>query len=832
MLRHYLHLGLRLLRKQRLYAAINLIGLSIGFAIAVLIFLFVRDEFTYDNWHDNIDRIYRVDRVDFNPDGSVEGEGPWMPYPFAEALGREHPGVENTVRMFDDSVELRVGGEIAEHSVLFVDSSFFDVFGYDMLSGDPGTALVDPMSIVMTETAARRHWGTTDVLGKTIDVRFEDDYKPAVVTGVVADPPKNTNIPFEYLLPFHRTPMEYGWIANRTERWNASSFIVYAMLREGVRIDDAQATLSTLWSKFFPDRSERLRAEGAWTGEGDPATYRFLPLRAEHLATFTSGSFVPTSDPTYSWILLAIGVVILALACINFTILSVGRGATRASEIGIRKAMGAHRTQLVAQFAGESVLLSLFALVLGFGLSVLLMPSFNSLSGKSLTLGFTNDPMLLGTLVVVAVLTGLIAGWYPALYVSRHRPSDALRGRFSLGGASPITKVLVVTQFAASIVLVAGAIVMKQQLHHIQSKDLGYNPTNVLVVHSNGKDGEELANHLEQTIGSRAEVEGIAAMSFSMNRGLDQRGWNGGGKDFLSFVYRIDPDAPALLGVKLVAGRLPDPNRPSDLYRTALINEAFCQQLGYSPEEAVGKPIPGFGEGPPPPVAGNGNSNEQFDDLEAALSARRETIVLGVMKNLNFRSLRYEVEPMIMTPSDDGSMNYALVRVAGNPAGTIAALQDSWNSFAPEIPLEYTFLDEDVAMSYKDDQRWNRVMEYAAGIAILVACMGLFGLAALSVARRTKEIGVRKVLGASIGSILLLVSMDFARLVAIATLIAAPVAYLALNRWLEGFAYHITPSPIALAAAGGVVLVIALLTVAVHSMRAALADPVKALKYE
>ena len=406
MIRHYLHYAVRLLRRQRLYTGINIAGLSIAFGLAALIFLFVSDEFTYDGWHENVDRIYRVDRVDYLPDGSVDEHSPWLPYPFAEAMLRDHPAVEYAVRMTDDNVEMRVDGQIAERSVLFVDSTFFDVFSHELLRGDTRSPLADPASIVVTESAALRHWNSVDVVGRAVEIRFEDKYETAIVTAVVADPPSSTNIPFEYLLPFHRTPMVYEWIADRTDRWNASSFNVFAMLREGADDADARATLAGLWRRYYPDLTNDMRKSGAWTGEGDPASHAFVALDELHLSSDLPGVLTATSNPVYSLILIAIGLTILALACINFTVLAVARGATRAAEIGVRKAMGAQRWQLMVQFAGESVLLSVLALALGLVVAHLLVPVFNALSGKQLALDLAGDSLLVPILLAVAVLTG------------------------------------------------------------------------------------------------------------------------------------------------------------------------------------------------------------------------------------------------------------------------------------------------------------------------------------------------------------------------------------------------------------------------------------------
>ena len=822
MFRHYLNLSLRVLKKQRLFAAINIVGLSIAFAVVLLIMLFIRDEYTFDRWHDNADNIFSVEEINYRPDGSVRSQGAYLPFPLAESLKRDHPAVATTVRMLDNSVVMRIDGITTEETVVFVDSTFFDVFTYNVMRGGARTALNDPASIVMTESSAMRHFGSIDVVGRDLEIRFEDAYLPTVVTAIVQDPPSNSSLQFEYLLPFHRTPMVYEWVAGRVDRWNASSFNVFALLHAEANLEDAQATAAGLWPKYNDDRIQRLRERGQWEGDGSPAEYTFMPLKDLHIsgsgaggrtrlaaraATGTYGVLVPPSAPHYSLILGAIGLTILILACINFVILSIGRGATRAAEIGLRKALGAHRSQLVTQFGSESIVLSAASVVLGLALATVLLPVFNGLSGKGLSLDFPRDITIVLALAAVAGVTGILAGWYPSVVISRHRPADALRGRFQLGGSNRLTKSLVVAQFAASIVLVAVALVMHQQINTMQHRDLGFSPDNVIVVHANRTDGRELTRHLERTIGNHTGVEEIAAVSFSMNRGYSHEGWRMGDEQWQAYVYNVEPEAIDVLGATIVAGRAFDPDLAMDSTFAVVINEQLAAQLGYTPDEAVGKPLLGYDDPAPN--------------------------IVGVVRDLNFQSLHVGIEPMMFTMDPRENMRYALVKTTGSDYdGLLSALENSWQSFAPEIPLSYSFLDDDVMMTYRNDQRWSRVVSYAAALAIIIACMGLFGLAALTISRRTKEIGVRKVLGASVSGILILVTRDFARLVAVATLLAVPVAYFALTRWLEGFAYRVPISVWVFGLAGVVVLAVALATVSYHALRASIRNPVDALRYE
>ncbi|MBO6576650.1 MAG: ABC transporter permease [Rhodothermales bacterium] len=804
MIRHYVVQALRVVRKQRLYAAINVLGLSVALAVTTLIVLFVADEFSYDGWHEHLDRIVRVDDVDFEPDGSIAEQQPQHPYPFAEAFAREHADVEATVRFSDSQVVVRVEGVMHQQPVLWADDTFFDVFTYQAASGVLPSALKDLGSVVLTTEAADRFFGRTDVVGETLEIRFQESYETATVSAVVYPAPAGTHLPFEVLLPFERTPLVYDWIASRVDNWRSSSFPVYALLKEGTDLQAAQTRAAGLWTTFYPDRAQRGREVGWWTGEGDPSGIALTPLKELHLRSDVRAAFVPTSDPRYSWILLGIAGLVLLLACINFTLIAIGQSATRASEIGVRKALGARRAEIAAQFGGEAVFMAALGLVGGLVLAQALAPAASQLSGKELHLDLLARPWLLGAMVGVAGLTGLAAGFYPSLVVSRHRPVEALRGRFRISGGNTLSRGLLLVQFAASVALVSGALVMQAQLRFLQDRDLGYDAEQVFVLPTSGLDEFALRDHLRNTLETRSDVEGVAGISLSLNRGSSSSSWMVDGVEKRAYEYAIDAWLTDLLQMELVAGRGFDAARSADS-SSALINEAFAADWGWTAEEALGKRIVG-----------------QEGDPE----------IIGVLRDSNFRSLHSDVEPTMFFMAGEW-MAYVLVRpAAGRVQDAIASAEGAWQAFAPEVPFTYTFLDEDVARAYENDERWSQMVQASALIALLVACLGLFGMASLTVTRRSKEIGIRKVLGATVPGLAGLVSREFAVLVAIATLLAAPAAWLALSGWLDGFAYRVNLTPWQFAIAGSLVLLVALSTVSYHALRSALADPVKSLRYE
>jgi putative ABC transport system permease protein len=805
MFSHYLRHALRLIGKQRLHSALNVVGLAAAFGVCTLIALFVRDEYSYDAWHENADRIYRLDGVDFNADGSVEDQGPWQPYPFGEAVARDLPGLEQVVRLSEEDVVLRLGDSMSEVAVLFADASVFDVFTYRVLEGDLASALADPGSVVLTKSVADRLFGDTAAVGQDLEARFEETYLTARVTAVVQDPPSNTHLPFEALMPFHRLPMVYDWVAGRVDRWNASSFTVFGMLSESADPVAAKETLKGLWQTYYPDMAAQGREAGWWGGEGNPASYDMVPLRELHLRADIQGGFVATSSPVYALILAGIGLLILIIACINFTLLSVGRSAGRASEIGVRKALGARRWEIMTQFGGEAIVLSLAGLVGGLIMAEALLPAANSLAGKDMAIRLFTSPVLGFGLLALALLTGILAGWYPSVVISRHRPSESLRGRFQMSGSSVLTKTLLVTQFAASIALVAGALVMQSQLEYLQTRDVGYDASNVIVVHGNGTDGEALTRKLVDALGTRSDVLGMSPISLSLNRGGSRVGWTENGVDRTVYEYVVGPDLIDVLRMDLVSGRGFDISRSTDSSAAVIVNEAFLRDWELTPATALGTVVEGYHGGPE---------------------------IIGVIEDFNFRSQHETVSPMVFSMSGS-RMNYVLVRAtAGTTSQLLAAIDQAWAVIVPGVPFKYSFLDDDVAMAYESDLRWSMLIRLSAGLAILVACLGLFGLAALTVSRRTKEIGIRKVLGATVRDVTVLVSGDFAKLVAAATVLSSPLAYLGLQRWLDGFAYRISLTPWVFLAAGGMVLVIAMLTVLYHSLKAATADPVRSLRYE
>ncbi|HMB89888.1 MAG TPA: ABC transporter permease, partial [Rhodothermales bacterium] len=763
MLKNYLKITLRNLAKQKGYAFINIFGLAVGIAFCALIFLYVQDEWTFDRFHEKGDRIFRVTQQSFTAGEADPEQWVWQPMPLAAALKNDIPEIEETVMFLDRTAFVRRGDQTFEEDLLFADPSVLDIFTFPLLRGDASTALSDINNIVLSETAAEKYFGDEDPLGQTLEVRFDDAFHSVLVTGVAQDVPGNASVQFDYLMPFGKLVDTFEWIRNRTDRWNASSFYVYALLQEGATEASVEAKLPTFYASYRSERVEAMRAEGDWAGEGLPPVYQLQPLTDVHLNPSVVGGLTAASDPTYSYILAGIALAILLIACINFTTLAIGRSAGRAREIGVRKVVGARRIQLMAQFWGEAVLMSVLALGAGIALAELFLPTFNTLATKDLHFDYLQSGATVAMLVGLVLVVGLLAGCYPALVLSGLRPIETLKQRLRLGGSNALSKSLVVVQFALSVFLIIGTMVMLRQIDYLQTKNLGYNQNHIVVIPTQRLPGDVLLPRFRQQLNGRLDILGITGMSSAFSQGWSREGWDYKGEEKSAYTYRVDSDFLKVLQTDLVAGRTFDPNLSTDSTQAVLVNEALVRDFGW--DEPVGQVLEGYYASP---------------------------TVVGVVEDLNFRSLHEAIDPMVLTLDPDWGIGDLLVRIAPNdiPA-TLDVLRETWAAAAPGVPFQYSFLDDDLAQQYESEQRWSRIVGYGAGFAVLIACLGLFGLAALSVTGRTKEIGIRKVLGASVTNVALLLSKDFAKLVLIGIALAAPMAYFVMQRWLEDFGYRI-----------------------------------------
>lgn len=801
MLKNYFKIAIRNLLKYKGFSFINIFGLAIGLAFCALIFLYVRDELTFDRFHKQADRIFQVSYAMFHPDGSVRFSNTNHPIPLGPALTNEIPEIAESVRLKYRTHYVRASADAIEENVLYADPAVLDVFTFPLQQGSPETALSSLNSVVLTESAAHKYFGNEDPIGKTLSIRLMQTFEPITVTAIAKDIPGNSTIQFDILLPFDKLTTAVEPYRSRTESWNFVSIAVYAKLAKQATQQVAESKLPTVYEKYYADHVAEERAKGEWPEGAVIGTYRLKPLVDIHLTS--------TSKPIYSFILSGIALTILLIACINFMILTIGRSASRAREIGMRKVVGARRTQLIGQFWGEAIILTSFALFLGTLLAQISLPVFNSLSGKTLQFDLAGDWTTIAMMVALVVLAGLAAGSYPAFVLSAFKPVETLKNRLRLKGSNALTKSLVVMQFALSVFLIISTLVMRDQLNYTRTKNLGYNKEQIVIIPTQGLDGAKVVQRFRNEIGNHNSILGMTATSNTLgNRYSSGVRFGHEGKTYDIDVYSVEPNYIDFLELKLVAGRNFNADLSSEGKNSVIVNESLVREMQI--ENPIGKAIPGYasesGQGP---------------------------IIIGVVKDYNFQSLYQQIAPMLLTLDPDWDHRYILVRLhTGDIANGMALLRTAWQNAAPEVPFDYTFLDDNMALQYRSDRNWGRIVTYASIFAIMIACLGLLGLITLTVSARIKEVGIRKVLGASVRNIAYLLSRDFALLVFIAIVIAAPVAYFVMNKWLNNFAFRIEIGLETFFASGVVALILSILTVSYQTIKAGLTNPAETLRRE
>ena len=799
MLKNYLKVALRSLRKRAGYTLINVGGLALGLACCFLIVLFIQHERSFDRFHERGDRVVRLtygsEESDERYANSAAG--------YAPLLTASVPEIEAAVRVENfrsPYVGLGDGETRRLEDLLLADAGFFEVFSFPLLRGNPATALQDKYSLVLTERAAEALFGSADPMGRSLRVGDRFDL---TVTGLVADVPENSHLQFGAVSPFRLVEEFQG--PDELEGFTNYNYNTYLLLRPGTDPVALEAKIAEVVRARFDADNEP---------EDEASTYlaELQPLADIRFDTGLTYNYFPTRDPRYLWIFGAIGVLILLIACVNFMNLATARAAQRAQEVGVRKAVGAQRRQLIGQFLGESVLMSVLAIGLGLAAAALALPLFNEAVGGAASFSFRQ----VGTLALLIGLglgAGVLAGSYPAFYLSAFRPSRVLKGDLARGSGTPLLrKGLIVFQFAISVVLMVATMTVYSQLGYMQGRDLGFTKEHVVFAHPPSEILDRYETFRQELLGD-PRIRHVALTSGLPGRVGTNRGYNWPGQaaegeeqgDSFWSAF-ADPDYLDVFGIELLAGRTFSHEAPTDTQDTYVLNETAVAHLGWTVEEAVGQPF------------------RAWD--------RPMGQVIGVVEDFHFQSLHEEVQPLVLNYKPEWMGAIALRTAPGEVPGALARLEATWSAFAPGFPLEARFLDEDFERLYRDEARLGTLFAFFATIAVFIACLGLFGLAAYTAQQRTKEIGVRKVLGASAQSLVLLLSRDFVRLVLIALAVAVPTAYLVMSRWLEGFAYRTNLGVGVFFLAGALALAIAFATVSTQAFRAASTDPVKALRYE
>ena len=793
MIKNYFKIAFRNLWRHKVFSFINIMGLTVGMTACFLIFLYVKFELSYDSFHTKADRIYRVVSDIKTPTEVLHASGPaWAVAPNAKD---EFPEVESFVRVSNNSLLLRKGDiKFQEENSLFADSAFFQVFDFKLLKGNPQTALKDPFSIVFSETAAKKYFGKKDPMGQTLLVT--GDALPAKVTGVMKDIPENSQIKADLLISM--TTLTQKFNQGLDSQWGNYGASAYLLLKPG--------TNATALEKKFPAFLERRNGDEMKKIQMYPTLF-LEPLRDVYLHSTRDGSKTGNINNVYIFSIIAI--FILLIACINFINLTTARSAERAKEVGIRKVVGAGKMQLAGQFIGESVVLCLIAFILTFFLSWLLLPLFNQLAGKTISNGIFEHLNYIALLFFASIGIGLLAGIYPALVLSSFKPVVVLKGRFVTGTRGIILrKGLVVAQFTISIALIIATIIVYNQMNFMRGQDLGFSKDQMMVISTNGDPGKKA---FQQALTGLPTVKSTA-MSGSVPGGRNPGAYSEienkkGDLQIANLdLYFVDFDYINQYKIKMVAGRGFSKDFATDTTQAMVLNEAAVKMFGYSsPQQAVGKRFKQWG---------------------------REGKIIGVMKDFHYRSLQEDIKPLSMRIEPDGCDLISVNVASDNLPKTISAIESKWKTIIPNRPFSYYFLDEFFDRQYRSEIRFGNLFLNFAILAIFISCLGLLGLASYSTIQRTKEIGIRKVMGASVSNIVNLLSKDFLKLVGISFLIAAPLSWYFMHGWLKDFAYRININWGIFIIAGATAVLIALFTISFQAIKAAIANPVKSLRSE
>jgi putative ABC transport system permease protein len=785
MLKNYLKIALRNILKNKIYSLITIVGFAAGMVGFILIFWWVQDELSYDRFHSNSDNLYRVILEKQNSGESVRFA--LTPFPLAAALKAEVPEIFDCTRLMEIEGMVEYGGKkFNERRVFLVESSFFKMFTFPFIKGNPETALSDTYSVVLTEAMAKKYFGDEDPLGKTINVsnRF------VKVTGVIKNTPLNSHLQFDFLGSL-KALKEFGF---HMDDWEAISFHTYVLVKKGISYRDLNAKITQVLKKYQPESNSKLFLQ---------------PLKKIHLYSNFKFDMAGHGDIKYVYIFYTIAVFILLIACINFMNLATARSATRGKEVGIRKAVGANKAHLIKQFLNESILFSMVAIIFAVIISEQFLPVFRSITGKQLSFINSFNIYFILILVLLALFTGIIAGLYPAFFLSSFQSSKVLKEswRQEKGGKIALFRhILVIFQFTISILLMICTMVVSKQLNYIKSKDLGFRKENLIYMGMRKAYTEY--EYLRGELLKNSSIVGIAATNYlpiQLKTGIDDIHWEGqkSGEKINAQVRSVDYDYLDTFKMKMADGRFFSKTYSTDFSESYVVNETGVKAMGL--EAPIGKWLTVKGQ---------------------------KGKIIGVLKDFHFTSLHRAIEPMILKIK---SRWYSYLWVRVNPVdipGTIDFLKSKWDFIDKGWPFEYHFLDESIGSLYKSEQQLNKIFKYFTWLAIIICCLGLFGLSSFLVERRTKEIGIRKLLGASVSTIVLLLSKELSRWVIIATVITWPIAYFMMDKWLKDFAYRIFIDPGIFIFSALITIVITLLTIGYQVVKAANTNPAKILKFE
>jgi putative ABC transport system permease protein len=793
MFRNYFTVAIRNLRRNKVVSFINIAGLSVGLACCILILLYVDDDWSFDRFHANRNDLYRVTMQVLNADGTNRAYEGWSGTIFGPSFKQVIPEIRAYTRICSTGYILKKGDKIFDQNVHFADQNFFSVFSFPILRGDPRSALANLHGAVITEQTAQKYFGTADVVGDILEFQIDKKFVPFTITAVAKNCPQNSSIQFDVLLP-----MTFYEAMSGGPDWMQFDVCTFLLLNPGA---DAGSVLTKITRVYKTESAPALKAAHS-NGFQLSFNVGLQPLQAMHLGRiYGVDRHSGISDPLYGYILGGIAGFILLIACINFINLTVAQAQKRSKEIGVRKVIGSSRRQLVWQFLGESFITCGISFVFAIALALLALPVFNDLANKHLSAAWLVDARVVMLGGVFYGMTAFAAGFYPALVLSGFNPVDILYRRFRLTGRNYLGKGLAVLQFALAGLFIISAFFMSRQINYLTHKDLGYNDADLLTVNVDADNAPQFARVFRSELLANPAVRAVGLHNSTWRMTTAKAGENG-----VRFFYeRVDDHYFKTLEIPLVKGRNFSPDFPADSLQSVIVNETFVRMAEW--KDPIGQTV----------------------EIEA--NHQRMTVI-GVIRDFNYSPLTSKIDPQLFTMEPWNDLEFNIRIASTNRPATLAYIGSVYKRLAPLVPFSYTFRREDNLHAYDAQEKWKQIISLSAIFTVFVSCIGLFGLATLATERRTREIGIRKVLGASVTNLVKLLSLNFVTLVLLANLIAIPVAWWALNKWLQDFAYRITLHWWVFALAVLITLVIAALTVGLRALKAAIANPVINLRTE
>jgi putative ABC transport system permease protein len=815
MFRNYLKIAFRSLWKSKVHSGINILGLSIGICTCLLIILFVKDELTFDRFHSKADRTYRAYATeDYGENQKFFDVN--TPFPLGPALKDNLEEVEYMVRINAITSQIKIADNLFNETVTIAGRDFFNIFDFKIFKGERSTMLNDQSHIVLSASLAKKYFGETDPLDKVIGLQINDQFIDYTVKGVVEDAPGNSSIQYQMIISDLNYPKLYSEQL-LTSAWFSITPETYVTLREGVSVNEVSQKFPSI---FKPLLGEDFEKSKYFVG--------LQPLTSIHLDTSFPVGNAPVSDPKYSYILSGIAALILIVGCINFVTLSVGRSLKRAKEVGIRKVAGAERRQLIFQFIGEAIIITSIALAIGLAFAVFSLPIFNDLANKQLHFSF--DSFTMFVVAILVVIIGLFAGSYPALILSSFKPIAVLKGGIhSSSSKQSLRKILVGFQLVLSIFLISSTLLMRKQLNFLQEKNLGFDREQLAVVQLNVIGGRlreripkgfEKANQFKIELAKISQISGVCASSHDFGTGAWMSiGYTDDNGTYRTFFYNsVDEDYLPLMKMEMKAGRSFDEKNPADKRMAIVVNEAFVKEYGWA--DPIGKRIPG----------------KKFQEHE----------IIGVVEDFNYESLYTKVQPLVMAMDPmivlSGLENINLGSTAvpkllirlkpGNASETIEQIKAVWDKLTGGEEFAFSFVDQSLDAQYRADKNLGKIVSIATMLAILIGSLGLYGLASLAMQNRTKEISIRKVLGATEQSLLILLSKDYVYLIVVSLMLSVPITWFLMSTWLSTFEYKIEIGPGVFLLAGSISLAIAFITISYQALKTAWSQPADTLKYE